>query len=197
MDSVNSLLDNINSSIEDEVKSYDNSITNSLELNQLPDTIFTGLKCTNISNFYLMTEAIINKDIKEYLYCFERRPCSDRIDYTSYALYMANMVNDAEVYLTVYQSLYSVNKSKRKNIKFIDDDMSLDELTKEQRDLAIYYLIKSYRLGNNKAIFGLSYYFENGLYYFPKNISIAHKLESISLKDDEIDYWLGTDIKIE
>ncbi|WP_306541494.1 hypothetical protein [Dysgonomonas sp.] len=200
------LLDSINNSIEDEVIEYSDSIIKSLEFTHLPmkvaGTLYVPepekINCLDTTKFFNLIKTIQNKDIAEYLYYFERRSCSDRLDYTPYALYMAIITDNAEVSLSVYESLYSINHSRRKNVKILDDDMSLDELTKDQRNLAIYYLIKSYKLGEKKkTMLYLSYYFEKGLYSFPKDLPIAYKLKSIFWKENGIEYWPGTDIKIE
>lgn len=203
---VNLLLDSINNFIKNEVMEYSDSIIKSLDFKHLPAKITGTLyipereesECLDTADFFYLIKTIENRNIEEYLYSFERRSCSERFDYTPYALYMATVTNNAEVSLSVYESLFSINQSKRKNVKIIDDDISLDELTEKQRNLALYYLIKSYKLGEKKrTLIFLSYYFEDGLYFFPKDLSIAYKLESILLKDDGIDYWPGTDIKIE
>ncbi|NDV97151.1 hypothetical protein D0T84_19920 [Dysgonomonas sp. 521] len=202
---VNLLLDSINNSIKNEVMEYSDSIIKSLDFKHLPAKITGTLyipereesECLDTADFFYLIKTIENRNIEEYLYSFERRSCRERFDYTPYALYMATVTNDSEVSLYVYKSLYSINWYKKKTKKVIEDDISLDELTKKQRNLALYYLIKSHEQGSAIASSFLSSYFEEGLYFFPKDLSIAYKLESILLKDDGMDYWPGTDIKIE
>lgn len=191
---VNFLLDSIKKSIEGVITIYTDSIAKSVELTYSPEKIIAGLDSSQFGN---VIESIEKKDIDGYLYYFERRPYRDILDYTPYAVCMAVSTVDADVYLSVYSSLSSINRSKRENVKPIDNDMSLDELTENQRKLALYYLIKSYQLGGSTATLLLSFYFRDGLYYLPKDIPVAYKLESVFLKNMEIEYWPGTDIKIE
>lgn len=206
MEKVNLLLDSISISIKDEVMEYSDSIIKSIDFKHITTKRTDSLrvpqrkesKCLDTADFFYLIKTIENKNIEEYLYWFVRRACPDRIDYTPYALYMATITNNAEASLFVYDCLASINQSKREIVKMIDDDISLDKLTEKQRNLALYYLIKSYQIGEKKrSISFLSDYFMEGLYYFPKDTSIACKLESISLKNDGIDYWPGTNIKIE
>lgn len=196
IDSVNTLLDSIMDSLEPEVTRYSDSLLASVDLTQFPDTTSYGLPCVDLKNFFLFIEAIQNNDIENFLYYFERRPCVDRINYTSYTLYMAKFTDNAEVMWTVYQSLSSLNRFKKNELKPIDNDIYLNELDKGQRDLALYSLIKSFRTGNNKASFFLALYFAKGIYYFPKEPLIAYKLESINYEADGIKYFPGIGIQI-
>lgn len=206
MKKVNLLLDSISNSIKDEVMEYNDSIIKSIDFKHIPSQNTGSLyvperkesECLDTADFLYLIKTIENKNIEEYLYWFVRRSCPDRLDYTPYALYMATMSDNAEAYLLVYDCLVSINQSKREIYKMIDNDMSLDKLTEKQRNLALYYLIKSYQIEEKgRSASFLSHYFMNGLYYFPKDLSIACKLESIFLKNDGFDYWPYTNIKIE
>ncbi|MDL2303539.1 hypothetical protein LJC28_04010 [Dysgonomonas sp. OttesenSCG-928-D17] len=197
IDSVNFLLDSIMYSLESGVTKYSDTLLASVDLTQFPDTTSKGLPCIDMKSFFSMIEAIKNKDIENYLYSFERRSCVDRINYTPYALHMSKSTDNSEVLWTVYLSLSSLNRFRKKELKPIDNDIHLDELSKGERDLAIYSLIKSFRKGNKSASFFLALYFANGIYYFPKAPLITYKLESVFYEEMEIDYYPGEGMEID
>ena len=96
-----------------------------------------------------------------------------------YSLYIAEKYNYAFAYINVYLALSHTSVTlSDKNDK---NKWPLDYIEKKDRDLALYCLIKSYKMGEYGPAKVLSYYFKEG-YYFPKSIDIANKFDSIYKK---------------
>ncbi|MDL2303540.1 hypothetical protein LJC28_04015, partial [Dysgonomonas sp. OttesenSCG-928-D17] len=129
-------------------------------------------------------------------------PCADRfnynIDYTPYALYMASRNDDGAIYSTVFHSLFSLNYNRKEKVEYIDTDISLSEINESQRDLALYYLIKSHQKGYIGSSIILADYFSQGVIsYFPKAPLVAYRLESLSYAEKKIDYYPGKGMEID
>lgn len=93
-----------------------------------------------------------------------------------YGFYIAEKYNYPSIYISVYLEVGGVRvpSSDRKN----KNKWSLDYLNDNERNLALYCLLKSYKMREISTAKIISYYFREG-YYFPKNIEVANKLDSI------------------
>jgi len=197
IDSVNTLLNNISVSIEKKILNYRDSLINTVDINTFSDTTYARSLCDDADNLINLFQAIKNNDIDEYLYYFERKPCAEKIDFTPYALFMASRNDNGTIYSTVFQSLFILDYYNKK-VKYIDTGISLKEINESQRDLALYYLIKSHQKGDTKSSRILANYFAQGvIYYLPKSPLIAYRLESLYYNEMKIDYYPGKVMEID
>lgn len=92
------------------------------------------------------------------------------------SFYMAEVYHFAPAYTNTFYGLLKYSKKMNPEENF--NEYLLKFLSKEEQDLAIYCLIKSYKKGNIDEAKTLAYYFREGL-YFNKDIDVANVLDSI------------------
>lgn len=183
---IDSILSEIEESLEKKVKPFKDSLLKNIDLSTIPKIEDQKMRDTFIA--YLT--AINNRDTIEYECLSSRVPYSryldldkkniDPIDYSPYTLYMADSLGYIPSYEDTYESLIQLNYCYGniwgdKNYEFV----YLRYLSKMQRDLAILYLIKSYKVGSISSPLGLSIYFKLGLFYFPKDQKLSKVLDLI------------------
>lgn len=185
--SINDIVSNIEHDLEISSKAYKDSLLLSLDLNAIPE-IYDS---TSREMFTIFLTAIKERDTAElYSWSFDGAPNSryrdlnlmyiDPINYAPYALYMADSVKYIPAYLDVFTSFGRLNYCYLNIIDDIDEEwIHLSGISKQQRDLAILYLIKSYRSGYTQSALALSLYFRFGIYYFPKDLLKADILDYI------------------
>lgn len=196
IDSVNVLLNDISISLEKKISNYRDSLLNTVDINTFSDTTYIKSLCDNPDNLISLLQAINNNNIEEYIYYFDRRPCANRnsinVDYTPYALYMASHNDNGHIYSTVFQSLFSIDYNKKEKVELIETDISLKEINESQKDLALYYLIKSHQKGYIGSSVILADYFTQGVIsYFPKSPYIVYRLQSYYYNKRGEDYYPG------
>lgn len=92
------------------------------------------------------------------------------------SFYMAEVYHFTPAYTNAFYGLLRYSKKMNPDASFNVSLLRL--LRKEDQDLAIYCLIKSYKKGNIDEAKILADYFREGL-YFNKNIHVANALDSI------------------
>lgn len=166
-------LDNEAETVGKKTKLFRDSIINSIDLNKLSK---------KKESEYLLKEALANGN--QEVYCKIVHDGLLQTELYPYSLYMAEKHNFVPAYDDVFQFFYKKNyilfKKKKQEEKksLLWDEMALAYLDENERYLALYCLIQSYKKGNIYNANNLSYYFRKGL-YFPKDIKTANKLDSI------------------
>lgn len=145
------------------------------------DSLLEVVDINNLSQFDdspdLLKGALTNSNLE--IYCRVVHKGLLQAELYPYSLYMAEESNFIPAYDDVFSYFYKLNYVFQRKEGIRDKfKYSLNALSEDQRSLALYCLIKSYKMGCIQNARVLSYYFREGL-YFPKDVATANKLDSI------------------
>lgn len=122
----------------------------------------------------LINNIVDNKDFDLY--------CRSFLNYYPLSLILAEEFDFCPAYYHVVWALWLKDKTMNRQIEKTNltkcDNMRFDHLEINERELALYCLIMSYKKGNIENSKLLACYFREGE-YFPKDIATANKLDSI------------------
>ncbi|NDV97498.1 hypothetical protein D0T84_21765 [Dysgonomonas sp. 521] len=151
--------------LSEKLQSFKDSLLYSVKNGKIP--LIQDNKGRNISP--LIKDYIKSGDVNSYCKLSAYSP-------PTVSFYMAEIYNFTPAYTNTFYGLLKYSKRINPDENF--NEYLLKFLRKEDQDLAIYSLIKSYKKGNIDEAKILAYYFREGL-YFNKDIDVANVLDSI------------------
>jgi hypothetical protein len=148
------------------------------KLQSFKDSLFYSVKNGEIPLIRDNNGRNISPLIKDYLKSGDVNAYCKLSAYSPFTVsfYMAEMHHFTPAYTNTFYGLLKYSKKINPDENF--KEYLLKFLRKEDQDLAIYCLIKSYKKGNIDEAKTLAYYFREGL-YFNKDIYVANVLDSI------------------
>lgn len=156
----------------DDISEREQQVRNHMDIDYVADKLLEALKEGDFELF--------DKLLKKYFFYF------DSFNYSPYALYLGEKHDIAQAYTEVYYYYYHLNqkkhnKERKSNMMMIAtqfDSKRLEYIGKNEKELALWSLIKAFKMGDINIPLTLSYYFKNG-YYLPRDTLTANKLKMI------------------
>ncbi len=166
------IIDSIGRDVDKDIVGFKNDILN-----------FVEKKRTILRDSSLLAKALSGDVDAYYRISFDMAPATvNDSNFYKYSYYMAQKYGHKSAYSDVFLDCGAKSAKYYKDNNYEENnDWPLDYIGDNQKKLALSCLICSYKEDSPWAAKIFAYYFRNG-YYFPKNIEIANKLDSIYKK---------------